>query len=232
MSGTQETLEALGHFYFKGALLGDYSGGVSSYGIDMVLATQKTKNKDRLKFQIGSKHQIEFLLKDSMFPDMILFDVYVNDTFIGASGVAIQNGSAKYFMDLFGEDLVLQNPTNDIRGHSIFVVDSNQKVHTLPGLNNGMLANSVGKSYGDHAGIDISMTRLTHGPAIDDHNKYHMILKKSECEQALRTLGEDFVVEAFYHYKYENGKINLTPEVLSERTLKEYLASDSSVCVN
>lgn len=177
-------------------------------------------------------YDIKLKLTSAPYEDVITFDMYVNDTL--TSGDGYKHEWEPYFtMYTLGNYLInMAHFVTDIDKsfHIINVTNGTLKDTHMLDLDNieGMRIRNININ---ETGIVVDGSRIYHGPSVHyGNNKYYEIVSQENCRSTLNELSNDLIVVATYTYKYENGALNLTPEISDKVTLKEYIDNTKEAC--
>lgn len=207
-----------------------------SYTIDLNKACEDNKlsglsileeNDISFKFKLND-YDIQLKLKDNNYLcDTSSYKVYVNDKYIYDD--TVYKRTIK--IDSLGQYLIFRNnDCTDIRCNQIVIVDNNGNITTLYELDNvkGLVATSY--TISDDK-ITVNATRTTYNGAIIYNNKQYDVYYEEDCENITNILSKNILIKATYTYKYNNGVLDLTPEITNTVTLDEYL-KDKNNCIS
>ena len=204
-----------------------------SYSINLKKAYEDNKlfdsntlseNKITLKYKIDD-YDVTLKPHNSASTNMNypIYDLYVNGHYVYKDD-ALWDPQITLFHNYI---IFKYNGTTNIRSLYLYIVDNNgniSKLNELDSANVGMRGNEFKI---DNNKLSIWGYRMTHNASIvyNGHadDGYYSLSNKNGCEHALNELPSDFLIEAVYSYKYENGKLNMTPEISDKVTLKEYI---------
>ena len=118
------------------------------------------------------------------------------------------------------------NGGTDIRSLKLYAVtnDGNvDEIYELDPSSKGMRGTEYNIS---DDGISINGSRVRHNLEIDyndiDKGGYYSLTTKEGCEHALNDIPDDYLIFALYTYRFENGVLNIEPEVSNKVMFKEF----------
>lgn len=171
-------------------------------------------------------YNIQLKLKDNDYAEYN-YGVYVNNKYVYDD---FRRRSNKIKVNMLGNYLIFSDDggCTDIRCQNLLIVDKAGNITKLYDLESvaGMVLSTVDIT---DTGIVIGATRISHGPSIIYGDEY-MLYYNDDCVSAQNKLPKDLIVMATYTYKFNNGVLNLTPEITNKITLDEYLKSEVSIC--
>ena len=201
----------------------DYSINLKKVYEDYNLSDESLKDANvKLKYKIDN-YDILLKLSSSTGWNYPLYDVYVNGKYI-YNDHALWDPQITLFYDYI---IFRDNGTTNIRSLHLYIVNKDgnlNELYELDSSNSGMRGNEF--NIADNK-LSIKGYRMTHGASVvyNGHadDGYYSLSNKNGCDHALNELSDDFLIEAVYSYKYENGILNTTPELSEKVTLKEYI---------
>ena len=169
--------------------------------------------------------EIQLKLNDNDDLDAYAYGVYINDKHIYYDYALSWN---KIEVDMLGKYFLFRyNGCTDIRCPSYILADNTGNVTFLNELDNisGLIATLPTVS---NEGITLKATRITHNGAIVYGGKTYQVYRNDECKNTSSILPKDLLIQATYTYKFNDGVLNLTPEITNKITLDEYLKDENN----
>lgn len=177
--------------------------------------TLKISKNIVLKYKIGD-YNVSLKLHDDERD--IIYDLSVNDKYI-YKDTALWDPK----ISLLGDYLIFKKTgVTDIRGLHLYIYqkDSNvNEIYELDSSEEGMR----GTDYNiTNDGISIKGMRIYHNYSVYYQGEYYGFVSKESCEKSFNVIPDDYLVEALYTYKYENGVLSMKPEISERVTFKEH----------
>ena len=170
--------------------------------------------QDEFSIQINEKYK----LKAEIINEDISY-LYINDKFVSDH---LNYYPIKLFM--VDDNIIYISGGTDIRSESVYIVN-NSNVNVIYELDNinGMVPNNITVK---NDSIVIEGSRLSHGPSIIYGSSDISTLLYDNTTWAQYGITEDTIIEATYIYKFENGNLNLIPNISNQVSIKNYLQNN------
>ena len=180
-----------------------------------------------LQYKINN-YDIKLKLADNNYQGTTIYNLYVNNNFIYEDSTFLDKSIN---VDVLGSYLIFRfNGGTDIRSSTIYIANENGLLLNIRELDNknGMVPRTITIN---NNGIVVEGTRITHGASIvyngHGNDGYYSLSEKNGCDHALNELPDDFLIEAVYSFKYENGSLNMSPEISEKVNLKDYIEKNN-----
>jgi len=217
----------------KYVTLNKQDNNYSNYTIDLNTAYKDNKLQGlsileeyniNFKYKVND-YEIQLKLKDNDDLGAYVYGVYINDKHIYDDYAFSWNNIG---IDVLGKYLLFRyNGCTDIRCQRLILTDNTGNVTSLYELDDvsGLVATFPTIS---NDGITLKATRITHNGAIVYDDEIYEVYHNDECKNTSSILPDNLLIQATYTYKYNDGVLNLTPEVTNKITLDEYLKDENN----
>ena len=186
---------------------------------------------DEYTFKIG-EYTIKYILKEEPKDSLKNYEMYVNDKKI-YDGIIVDENTIQPYIKIkkLGKYLLFTNTFyTSTRSIILYVYDgtSLREIRELDEVKGMAIKNSI---IINKEGILIRGTRLDNGPVIRYDGKSYDIYSKETCENTMKELKDNFVVEQDYSYRYINSNLSFLPVKSNKYILKDFVKKEET-CSN